>query len=50
MPVAASPAPKHRNVCSAMRLLVTRSAEKMPATVTDAVPWMSSLKQHTLSR
>ena len=33
-----------------MRLPVTRSAEKMPATVTEAVPWMSSLKQQTRSR
>ena len=50
MPVAASPAPRQRNVWSDIRWPVMRSAEKMPATVTEAVPWMSSLKQHTLSR
>ncbi len=45
MPVAASPAPKNRIFCSASLPPVTRSADRMPASATAAVPWMSSLKR-----
>ena len=50
MPVAASPAPWNRIVCSPSRPPVTRSAEKMPASATAAVPWMSSLNVRMRSR
>ena len=50
MPVAASPAPMNRIFWSASLPPVTRSAEKMPASATAAVPWMSSLNVQMRSR
>ena len=49
MPVAASPAPWKSSRCSSSGLPVMRSAERIPATTTAAVPWMSSLKVATRS-
>lgn len=43
IPIAASPAPRNRNLLSDKRLFVIRRDAKRPATATDAVPWMSSL-------
>jgi len=43
IPIAASPAPRNRNLLSDKRLSVIRREAKRPATATDAVPWMSSL-------
>ena len=50
MPVAASPAPRNSSFWSVSLPPVTRSAEKMPASATAAVPWMSSLKVQMRSR
>jgi hypothetical protein len=50
MPTAALPAPKKRYEWSRSRFPRMRFAPKRPATATDAVPWMSSLKQQTRSR
>ncbi len=43
MPVAAAPPPRKRNRWSVSCCLEIRSAPKIPASATAAVPWMSSL-------
>ena len=43
MPVAASPAPRKSSFWSVSLPPVTRNAERIPASATAAVPWMSSL-------
>ena len=50
IPIAASPAPRKRNLLSDKRLFVIRRDAKRPATATDAVPWMSSLNVQYWSR
>ncbi len=45
MPIPASPAPRKRYGWSPNPFFVMRSAEKIPASATPAVPWMSSSKE-----
>ena len=43
IPVAAEPPPRKSSRCSVIFAPVMRSAARMPASATPAVPWMSSL-------
>ena len=48
MPVPASPAPRNMMRCPGSSRPEPRSAANTVARVMEAVPWMSSLKQHCL--